>query len=103
MSRCDVTMANLHSAPLVEVEFRDSTKALADPAVVTFEWHDPDGNVTVWTYLIDAEIVKDGVGLYHVNLPMTERGRFPWEWVGTGNDVDASDSGVLCARESVFV
>lgn len=102
---CDLVYADLHSAPYIPVEFHsinDGPDEFTDPATVTFDWETVDGTHTTWTFGVDPEVVKDSVGHYHVYLPGNVAGRTPWEWVGTGNDVNAAASGVVCFRRGVF-
>lgn len=43
-----------------------------DPTVVLFGWRvNLDGEETVWTYGIDPEVVRDAMGVYHVDIDTT--------------------------------
>jgi hypothetical protein len=53
----------------VSFEFRqESDDALHDPTNVFFTWRLEDGDETTYEFGADAELVNDGVGLYHVDI-----------------------------------
>lgn len=66
--------------------FTDSSGNALDPTTVTFKSKDPSGNVTTYVYGTDAELVKDSVGNYHVDVDGDEAGSwwFRFESTGTG-------------------
>lgn len=71
-------------------EFRNSAGALVDPAVVTFRVDPPgDTAATDYIYETDVEVVRDSLGVYHINLTLDDAGRWRWKW--TGDDVAVKD------------
>ena len=56
----------------------------ADPTAVYFELREPDGVVTSYEYGVDAELVRDAVGEYHVTWTFAKPGRHAVFWRGTG-------------------
>lgn len=93
------------NAPLIEVEFTDSAGDDADPNFVYLRWIEPDGTFDSWQYGVDAEVIKDSVGHYHAYLPVSDSGRWAWQFQGLdipGGASVASDDGVICVRRSVF-
>lgn len=74
------------------VEFRDVDGALADPPTVKVHWRDPDGLVTSYTYLTDDEVIRDSLGIFHMdNVVGTPRGKWWVRWEGV-DLVNAEDS-----------
>lgn len=70
-------------APRCSAEFRNAAGTLIDPSTVVFKFTTPAGVVTTYTYPA-AEVVKDGVGLYHVDLNANARGIWLYRWESTG-------------------
>ena len=54
--------------------FTDLDDAAIDPTTVLFSVTDPSGNTDNYTYGVDAELVKDDTGEYHVNVDADEVG-----------------------------
>jgi len=67
-----------------------------DPTTVTAKVMDPSGNVTTYVYGTDAELVRDGTGIYHLDVVTDEEGewRFRFEGTGTCTAVEESSFGV---------
>ena len=61
-----------------------NSPAATDPTTLTFSIREPDGVVTSYVYLTDAELVKDSTGVYHVDWLIAKVGRHTYRWVGTG-------------------
>lgn len=71
---------------------RDEDGVLADPAVVNFKILPPDGVEADFVYGVDAELIKDSVGIYHLVYLATDPGPFSWRAEGVGTvDVAAED------------
>lgn len=72
--------------------FKNSAGTLTDPTTVVLKWRvGPDGAVTTWTYLTDAQIVRGSVGLYRADITVTAAGLHYFRWVGTGAVVAAEE------------
>lgn len=73
---------------LVEVTatFRDDAGALADPTAVVAEYKRPDGTIVV------AAATHDSLGVYHIDVPLTESGNWAARFNGTGAIVAAAES-----------
>jgi hypothetical protein len=61
----------------------------------------PDGGETSYTYGTDPEVVRDDVGVYHLDLRLTAEGPWSVRFVGTGALVAAVES-LITARASRF-
>jgi hypothetical protein len=84
-----------------ETECYDEDDALEDPTVLVFRWKEPDGTITSYTYGVDAELVRDALGLYHVDRTLNAAGIHTWRWKASGLVTDA-DEKKLKAKPSAF-
>ena len=66
--------------------FKDTSDAYVDPTAVFFKYENPAGTETLLTYITDAAVVRDSIGLYHCDVSVTTHGvwRFRWYSTGTG-------------------
>lgn len=81
---------------------RDFNSALIDPTALVFKILDPSSVITSYTYGVDPEVVRDGVGVYHIDFEVTEKGTWYYRCEATGNVVVAEEHELLGA-ESKFV
>lgn len=68
----------------IPVAFTDVDGNPADPSAVTFRMTEPDGTLTSYVYLTDAELVKVSLGNYRVDWPVAQEGRHFGDFAGTG-------------------
>jgi hypothetical protein len=68
-----------------KTDIRDLTGALADPTTLICRIADPSGNVTVYTFGVDAELVKDATGQYYVDQVIDEAGLWRYRFEASGN------------------
>lgn len=66
--------------------FADENGAPADPTTIVFKITEPDDDATVTTYNYpgDAELVRDGLGAYHVEFTIGNAGTHCYSFAGTG-------------------
>lgn len=66
--------------------FRDAcdNDVLIDPDTVFVEVKDPSGNEGEYQYGINEEVVWDGAGQYHIDIPLTESGYWYFRWYSGG-------------------
>jgi len=64
--------------------FTDTAGALTDPTATTFSIKVPSGTVTTYTYGVTADIVRDSLGLFHVDYSPLAEGIHYYRFVGTG-------------------
>lgn len=87
-------MTDINPGDLVRVSnapgFKDAAGVLADPTTVRLKWRRFDA-VTTWVFGTDAEVVKDAVGLYHADIPVTDVGMHYFRWEGEGAVVAAEE------------
>lgn len=68
---------------------QDSDGAAADPTAVTLTLRTPDQVETP----IVAEVIHDGVGLFHYDLAVDQEGLWTYQWLGTGVVLAATPEG----------
>lgn len=69
--------------PRFDFQIRDQ-HVLSDPATLSFAFEKPDGTVTTYIYGTDAELVKDAIGKYHVEVTLDQSGQWLWRQESTG-------------------
>lgn len=57
--------------------------AAQDPSTVSLKVTKPSGTTTTYAYN-PGTIVKDGTGLYHLDVSADEVGRWYYTWISTG-------------------
>jgi hypothetical protein len=77
------------------VTFRNDSKAVDDPTTVVFRVEPPTADAYHLTFGVDSAVVREGQGLYHIDLIVAEAGDWHWSVEGTGN--------VEALKEAVFV
>lgn len=82
--------------------FRDAnTEAVIDPTVVLFRARKPNGTVISYTYLTDAQLVKDSTGNYHVDLNADASAIWRCRWYSTGTGQAAAEDEFVVAASKV--
>lgn len=89
---------------LVRVTFSvtDSDGVAADPTAVTLRVKRQSDAEAVYTYGVDAIVVKDAVGEYHADLDPNQPGWWRWRWEATGS-VEAAAEGMFEVTTSFVV
>lgn len=83
--------APLNSLGTFTVEWYNSAGMLTDPSTVQCIYRAPGGASTIVSFPIaGSPIVKDAVGKYHLDVPLTTPGRWTARWLGTGTLVAAT-------------
>ena len=96
-------MANYDKGDLVRcaAAFTNTAGTAIDPTAVLFKVKDPSGNITTYTYLTDAELVKDSTGNYHVDVDADEVGTWYYRYYSTGTG-QAAGEGTFDVLETEF-
>ena len=81
--------------------FTNLSDVATDPTTVVVKIKDPSGNVATSTYGVDAAVVKDSTGNYHIDLDIDESGIWHHRWTGTGTIVAAGEADIS-VRKSNF-
>lgn len=67
----------------------------------TFKIKDPSGNILTKTYPGDAEVVKDGTGIFHMDVDIDESGTWHYRVYATGTG-KAAEEGDIAVGQSEF-
>lgn len=78
-----------------------TTAAVTDPTVVKFSFLDPNQATTTYTYGIDAQLMKDSTGNYHVDVDADIVGVYHWRLYSTGTGKAAAED-KFRVRHSAF-
>lgn len=103
-------MADLLNAPqfvkgvavYVSTTFTNTAGVLVDPTGVVFKWKIKNGSATTLTYGVDAALVKDTTGVYHVTFTPSTAGIYYIQWTTTGTDLVSAWEGTVVITESNF-
>ena len=77
MANVTVSEYDVRDLVRVSVVWTDADSVAVDPDIVRFKWRTPNGTLTTYLYLTDAELVKDSTGNYHVDVTVTNN---PGTW-----------------------
>ena len=85
----------------VEAVFTDRNDALIDPTAVSFKIKDPNGNITTYVFGTDAELVRDSLGKYHVDVSPGIDGTWQYRYESTGTG-QAAEEGQFQVKRGFF-
>jgi len=96
-------MSEFVKGELVRVSgaFTNAVGAAADPTAVLFKYMDPEGTVIPLTYGVDAALVRDSLGNFHVDINASQSGTWKWRFYATGTGQTAEE-GSFTVSESDF-
>lgn len=82
--------------------FSDEDGTAVDPDIVTFVVEDPSYNEVSYIYGVDADVSRDGVGLYSLYVNVDEAGiwKYRIEALNASGDYMGADEGSFVTRES---
>jgi len=101
----DIVTVRTNDPAVAGSGFKNAAGALADPTTVTLKWGYASSataqatSVTTWLYGTDSQVVKDGTGVYHADIPVTRAGIHRFRWVGTGAVAAASEGSFIAVTE----
>ena len=82
--------------------FKDEDDQVVDPANVYFQVKDPVGALLDYQYGVDAELVKESTGVYHVDVSVTMPGEWHYRFYSTGSGQAAIED-VFYGKETHFL
>ena len=84
--------------------FKNAAGQIADPTTITVSTKAPgaNGDVVIKSYLVDPEVVRDGVGVYSYEVTLSTGGTWTCRFVGTGTVKAASFDYVIEIERSIF-
>ena len=72
-------------------EFVDEDGVFIDPSTVSFKLKNPAGTIVIYNYPADAQLVKDSVGHYHVDVDANAFGVWYYRFQSTGTGKAADE------------
>src|SRR5262245_59455198 len=85
----------------IDAEFRTHLDVLADPGTVSLRYIKPDGTLVTLEYPTDTDLVRDSLGVYHVDVTVDMAGDWAYNWTSTGA-VTSSESAKFTVEGSAF-
>lgn len=79
--------------------FTDLADALIDPSALAFKLKDPAGAIATLVHGVDAALVRESLGHYHVDCDASASGLWSWRWEATGTG-QAADEGQFYVKPS---
>jgi hypothetical protein len=64
--------------------FRNVDGNLTDPTTVTLRHTEPGQAAVNYVFGTDSEVVKESLGIFHVDYLADAVGEHKWRWLGTG-------------------
>lgn len=75
--------------------FATSAGVATDPTTVIVKYAAPGASVVTKTYGVDAAVVKDSTGHYHIDLDLSTAGEWSYRWTGSGTLVAAAETQMI--------
>jgi hypothetical protein len=76
----------------LKATFRDNSENLIDPAAVSFTYKLPGAVTVTKAYPADAEITRESLGVFHIDVQMDTPGQVRWRVNSTGTNIAAQQS-----------
>ena len=73
------------------VTFQTAAGTVNDPGVITCKIKPPVGDIEIYVYGTDAELIKDSTGIYHLDVLTTASGRWRYRFEGSVSGQAASE------------
>lgn len=74
----------------------DSDGSEVDPTTVKVDIKNPNGTVTTYTYGVDAALIRDDAGDYHIDQVLNISGRWFYRFYSEGTYIGAEVNEVIC-------
>lgn len=74
----------------------------ADPGSLTLMVKPPAGAVVSYAYGTDIEVVRDGVGLYHADIPLPASGQWAYRWELQAPNAGAAEGVITVLKSRVI-
>ena len=69
-----------------------------DPTLTTFKLKEPGGKITTYVYGVDAGLVRDGAGYFHVDVIPSAAGEHFYYFAGSGDCQAVEESSFFVKR-----
>ncbi len=84
----------------VEGSFTNAAGAAVDPTAVFAKYKTPAGVTTTLTYGVDAALVRDSAGNYHIDIDANSEGRWRYRFYSTGTGQSAQEEDFIVQGSS---
>lgn len=74
----------------------------ADPGAITLKIKPPGAAVVNYLYGAAAEVIRDGVGLYHAEIPLTAAGQWAYRWELGAPNAGAAEGVITVLKSRVI-
>lgn len=75
---------------------------LADPGSLTLLIKPPAGVVTSYAYGGAPEVIRDGEGLYHADIPLSAAGQWAYRWELSAPNAGAAEGVITVLKSRVI-
>jgi hypothetical protein len=86
----------------LSAEFKDTAGAYVDPGQIVARVRDPLGAITVYTYGVDAALIRDATGKYRLDIEATKEGVWFWRFEGKLSNKGAGESSFTVADSKFY-
>jgi len=83
-------------------EFRSITGELLDPSVVRVTYQTPALVETTKIYGTDAEVIRDGIGRYRIDIDVSAAGLWYYKWFSPSGVLVTADETHFIAKATQF-
>lgn len=84
----------------IKLEVKDDSDALVDPSTLVFKLLKPDGSSVTYTYLTNLQLVRDSLGMFHVDYKTDQPGVWTYRFESTGAGEGAVEDDFEVTRSS---
>jgi hypothetical protein len=87
--------------PRITATFTNDAGALVDPDTLVCKVKKPDGTVTSYVFGTAVELVRDSLGVYHIDIALTQAKNWFYRFEATGTRTVANE-GTIIVQDSNF-
>lgn len=81
----------------IDAEIRGENGLLADPGSLALKVRIGAGAITAYAYGVAAELVRDSVGMFHADLPLSAPGEMYYRWETDSPNKGAAEGRIVIA------
>lgn len=81
--------------------FKDEDGVPADPTGITVRVLPPNGVIASYQFSVNPVVVREGPGVYTVDVSLNQEGRWRYRWEGSGDNATAAE-GTLDVEATEF-
>jgi len=80
---------------------KTSDDSVIDPTVIRAYYKNPSGITTSLVFGVDGALEKEGIGIYFVEISITESGNWYYRFSGTGNAQGGEETHFKVVRSNI--